>query len=515
MTKKIIRNLNFALLFVLFAISGPIQSLNAQPPFGRPGGDPRQEGSSRSGFGRSGFGRSGSGDRGSGSPFGGRGGFSGRPGFGSGSSASGFRGFDPTAMLKRFDRNGDGKIDPNELDERTRGFAGRMLERMGFDPKKPVSINEISKKIEERRGQAGEPQKDPAAEKELAKNFGIPGFSDVDEELPPLVPDFFVDPNSPVLLSGSLESRYEKSIIDQVNRTLQRYDRNRDGVLQNDEIRQGRFTSPPVEQSDLDRDGKLTKAELAERYVARSGGRGRIEKGKSKKSTSRSTPDSSSGSSRGFSFRFGRRGDERRGDERREGERKEDREDRKSDRSSDSRKSSSSTRSYTRRSSSSGSDKIVRYAKSILSQNDVDKDGFLSKDECENIKSVSMKSDTDGDGKVSLDELMVVFGAQPGSSASRRSKDNRNNPYLIRNDADKNAEADRDFRELDKNVDGQIQMHEFAKSWTDEIAEQFIDLDQDNNGVVTLSEWTKGGGLRSSRSRSGTGSSSRYSRSGR
>ena len=228
-------NHGFILFFGVFFVCASADLLHAQPPFGR-GGDSRD----------------------------------GRPPFGGSSSggSGGYRGFDPTSMLKRLDRNGDGRIDPNELDERTKAFTGRMFERMGLDPNKPVSIADITKRIEERRREREEGEKkEEKKEEDVSKTFGIPGFDDVSEALPPMVPDFFLDPDSPLLLAGSIDNRYEKSILDQVDRTLRSYDRNRDGVLDNEEIRRGRFSNPPVEESDLDRDGKLSKVELAERYV--------------------------------------------------------------------------------------------------------------------------------------------------------------------------------------------------------------------------------------------------------
>ena len=77
---------------------------------------------------------------------------------------------------------------------------------------------------------------------------------------------------------------------------------------------------------------------------------------------------------------------------------------------------------------------------------------------------------------------------------------------------DRSSEADRDFQKLDTNTDGLIQMHEFTKEWTDDLAENFAKLDSNNDGVVTVKEWSKGGGLKSSRSRSSRSYRSRSER---
>lgn len=471
-------------LLIVFLLSDTLQ---AQPPGGSPFGgfDRGRGGFDRGGFDRGGF------DRGRD-----RGGFD-RGGFDRGGSDRGdwFSRMDPSAMLRRADRNGDGRVDPSEVDERFKGFTSRMLERYGFDPNKPVSLDALSKKYQETRGEEDKDKK----EEDVAKTFGIPGFDDVEEALPPLVPDFYLQPNSPLLLSGSLETRYEKSILDQVDRTLRSYDRNRDGVLDNSELSRGRFTSPPVEESDLDKDGKLSKVELAERYVARSGGRGRIEKGNTSSTSSR------------------------RSDPRRSFSREERKDEKRSDSRSTSSRSSSSRSSSSRSGSSSSSsrnDKIVSYAQSILKKYDKNEDGILDKSESESIRSLPSGADKDKDGNITIDELVAGFGGTPsssgGSRSRSRSRSSNNNPYIVKTGGDRAEEADRDFQELDKNVDGLIQMHEFAREWSNDKAENFAELDNNNDGVVTISEWSKGGGLRSSRSssRSSRTSGSSYRSSG-
>ena len=215
------------LLLVFLTLIGFSSTAWAQPPspFGR-GGDQGRGGfdRGRGGFdrGRGGFDRGGfdrGGDRG-------RGGFDrGRGGFdrGGGNRGDWFSRMDPSAMLRRADRNGDGRVEPNEIDERFRGFTNRMLEQYGFDPKKPVKLDDLSKKFQQRQNGNSDNKK----EEDVSITFGIPGFDDVEENLPPLVPDFYLQPNSPLLLAGSLESRYDRSILDQVDRTLRSYDRNR------------------------------------------------------------------------------------------------------------------------------------------------------------------------------------------------------------------------------------------------------------------------------------------------
>ncbi len=384
---------------------------------------------------------------------------------------------DPSEMLRRADKNGDGKVEPSEIDERFRGFTNRLIERYGMDPKKTVVLDTIKKKFEKMRD-GGAPKK----EEDISVTFGIPSFDEFADEEPAMVPDFYLSEESVVLQSGSLESRYEKSILTQVDRALQVNDKNRDGVIDSDEIRRGQWQRP-ASDSDLNKDGKLTKVELAERYVKNSGGRGRIEKGKT---SSRSARSSSSGA------------------------RSSTKKPASSGRSSFSRSSSERSSSSRKSSSSSKDDKITSYAKRMIEKYDKNKNGKLDGAEVSGVRSLPRNADKDGDKVISLDEMIVAYGGKSrgaSSSSSSPAKNIANNPYLIPKGSELSQGADSDFQKLDRNLDGLVQMHEFAKSWTDELASSFGKLDANNDGHVSVEEWKKGGGSRS------TKSSSRYSRS--
>lgn len=103
-------------------------------PQGRGGGPPDRGGGGDRG-GRGGRGGRDGGDRGGRGGFGGRGG-PGMPG-----------GFDPSAMFTRMDRNEDGKLEPEEVDER---FRGRMYERLGLDPNQTVNLDDLRARFQER-----------------------------------------------------------------------------------------------------------------------------------------------------------------------------------------------------------------------------------------------------------------------------------------------------------------------------------------------------------------------------
>jgi hypothetical protein len=259
-------------------------SVMAQPPDmggrwdrgDRGGGDRGGDRGGRGGEegGRSRFGMSFGGGMG-GSPFGGGmggspfgGGMGGSP-FGGGMGGpmgGGMGGFDPSAMLARFDRNGNKMLDPDE----TQGPAGFFLQRMAqsnpkIDLSKPIPLETIAGEFDrmrqERMGMGGESfggaptDQEPTGPKPLVPTFGIPTTLGT-------VPGFGTQ-------SGG-EAPVEVTTRDlrEAEDRMGRYDRNADGFLSAEEIGGGRWGDDPM-QFDRNRDGKLSKEELAVRYAKR------------------------------------------------------------------------------------------------------------------------------------------------------------------------------------------------------------------------------------------------------
>lgn len=211
--------------------------LAAQPPFGRGG----PSGGDRGG-------------RGGGSPFGGgdRGGDRGRSGF------------DPGAMLQRFDRNGNGTIDMDERD----GFAGMMLQRFAsanprIDISKPVPLSTLTEEFQRMRGGGSSPSSGRSSSTTPAS-----------DEPALLVPDFSLDyvPELPPgfgAVSEKFSVKVEERDLKEAEERMRRYDRSpTDGKLSRDELRSGRWSDDPL-QYDRNKDGFLTAAELAVRYANR------------------------------------------------------------------------------------------------------------------------------------------------------------------------------------------------------------------------------------------------------
>lgn len=232
-------------------------ALVAQPPGGFPGGGfPGGPG----GGGPPGMGFGGGGPPGMG--FGGGGDRGGRGGGGWGGGAPG-GGFDPSQFISRMDTNGNGSIDPEEA----QGPARFMLERMArnnpkIDLSKPIPISVITESFQQmRNGGGGGPGGDNG------------GDETVDTGPATLVPTFGIKVDkSPVPGFGASGSKMAIKVEDRDLREaedrVRRYDKNNDGMLEESELKEARWAESPM-QWDRNKDGKLSKQEVALRYARR------------------------------------------------------------------------------------------------------------------------------------------------------------------------------------------------------------------------------------------------------
>ncbi len=244
-------------------------SVMAQPPFG--GGQSPGFGGGPPGGTRGG--PPGGGDRG-GPPGGGdRGGRGGSPT--GGPPGGGDRGgFDPAAMLGRLDANGNGSIDPDEM----QGPARFMLDRLARDnpeiasamaASKPISLSKITKTIEKLRGDSG-----GSSNSNSNNNSGNSSASSKPKEPEPLVPGFGIKKEPALILgfgvdgSQAVAVKVEERDLKEAAERMQRYDNNKDGILDEKEIKDGRWSDNPM-QFDRNGDKKLTTQELAVRYAKR------------------------------------------------------------------------------------------------------------------------------------------------------------------------------------------------------------------------------------------------------
>ena len=380
------------------------------------------------------------------------------------------QGFSMEGYLKRKDVNQNGKIEPEEMSENTKN----QLTKMGFDPKKSVSISKVKSKFNKAKTTAA---KKTARSNTVAK---VPGFG-VSEESKATVSDFSFNSSSKVG-TKSAPVKYSSKVMEQVESTLQRYDRNKDGSLDRTEMRSARWGSPAPETNDLNKDGRLSRDELAKRYAGR-------EQYYASRSNSSAATSKDAEADRA----------------RREKERERWRSSgRTSSTSSASRYSSSSARSSSRPVTSSAAapkvdrSKYLKYAQSLVENYDKDKDGKLSKTEVKAMRRPPVGADVDKDGFITENELVdSLSGAnksKTASSTASKSSTKSSSRYSSRSSSGSSRTASRtgagSFEKLDSNSDNQVQMHEYSEEWDDEMVAEFYAKDKNSDGVITLKEWS-------------------------
>jgi Ca2+-binding EF-hand superfamily protein len=168
------------------------------------------------------------------------------------------------------DTNGNGSLDPEEV----QGPARFMLERMArnnpkIDMSKPIPISVLTESIQQMRGGA------PGGGGGWGGPWGGAGGDDESVDIPSktLVPGFGVRlERTPVPGFGSAGALSAIQVDDRDRRDaderMRRYDKNNDGSLDGDEIKEARW-SDSLAQWDRNRDGKLSRDEVAARYARR------------------------------------------------------------------------------------------------------------------------------------------------------------------------------------------------------------------------------------------------------
>lgn len=399
--------------------------------------------------------------------------------FGGGGGGSGRdrrrEGYDPAEMLKGMDGNKNGLIDPSEVSGRSRMFIDRAAEKAGLDKAKAMPIDKLlpamqaaSEEYRKQReagggGERGGPGGPPAASPMSSPSTPRPstGFGGPASTTPTASSSGFGSPSGRAGSIISLESKFDQSVIDYVNGTLLReQDKNGDGNIDKNEWVNGNWSkSNPPENSDLNKDGKLSREELCYRI---SKSRGIAVKGEVASSSSSGPP---SGGSPGFS-------------------------------------ASASL-------SSSGGDRTKRYAEGLLREHDKNKDGMLQRDEWKDMKTEHQGADSNGDGTITLEELSTRISAYSSGGASSTPLSSSSGPGYggkFRGASDKSAATTKKsyrfltpterlpkgmpdwFIKSDADGDGQIMMAEYSTSWTDSTVAEFAKLDLDGDGIIVPSE---------------------------
>jgi Ca2+-binding EF-hand superfamily protein len=162
------------------------------------------------------------------------------------------------------DTNGNGSIDPEEA----QGPARFMLDRMArnnpkIDLSKPIPISVITEAFQQMRN-GGSPGGGPGGDMndesvDAGPSTLVPTFGIKIDKAPP--PGFGA--------SGAKSAiKVEDRDLREAEDRVRRYDKNSDGMLDETELKEARWSEPPL-QWDRNKDGKLSKQEVAARYARR------------------------------------------------------------------------------------------------------------------------------------------------------------------------------------------------------------------------------------------------------
>ena len=319
--------------------------------------------------------------------------------------------------LERLDVDEDGEIDAEEVTPLARPFLERILRssrRRDLDElfEKPISIERLQEEARRyfaiRNGVSGRDVR-PRGERTV-KSFG----RDDDESL---VPAFGL---------SKIRFPYTQDDLDFADRTLRSHDHNKDGFIDREEAKDEDWTHRDPFADDLNKDDRLSRMEMAQRYARR-----------------RLLSDAAE--------EFWRRS-----------ERAEDM-NRRSDR--DDRDGRDDRSEWWRR---GGSDYWL--TASLMGRFDANRNGRLESSEASSLNIPVGRIDVDRDGEISRDELYAHIAS-------------------VQNEAGGLSEGlPAWFYEYDTDKDGQVAMSEYLAEWSYPKKEEFLSLDTNGDGLLTASE---------------------------
>lgn len=321
--------------------------------------------------------------------------------------------------VRRLDSNGNGYIEPSELSPQSRSFFERFARDSGIDLNRTNTIGRLEEAARRYFESRNRDSSSNAPAPQSAST--VKGFEPDDRRV--IVPDF-----------GSTKVRYPytKEHLNSGQEMLSRFDRNRDGVLTFDEIDPNRWRGPSPQDCDLDRDGKLTLVELAQRYARREALDKQDEMIRrfetNRNAAMAALPSMPALDERG-SYEQGPRGVSQ------------------ADRGS----------------------RALAY--SLVERFDTNKNGTLESREMGTVGIDIAKVDLDRDGRVDRNELTAYLFQE-----------------MEREGNDLSDLLPTWFFERDLNNDRQVEMAEFADAWDDAKAEEFTVYDTNGDGIITPDE---------------------------
>ncbi len=314
--------------------------------------------------------------------------------------------------LERLDRDEDGEVEPEEITPLARPYLERIMRasRMSIDRDNDIDdLQEAARRYYAQ--QNGSSDRSVRARGEsTVKPFG----TDDDE---PMVPEFGLP---------EVKYPYTQDDLDFADRTLRSNDRNRDGYIDRREATRERWTHRNPFDDDLNKDERLSRLELAQRYARRR------------------LLDQASDELRQKAWRTG---GEAQPSNRRDG----------NDRRDDSQWWRSGGSSFW-------------LTASVLGRFDLNKNGRLEAHEQKELGIPIGQIDIDRDGEVSRTELHAYLAP-------------------LQEEAGQLAEGIPGwFYELDADDDRQVSMSEFISEWTEERMTEFTSLDLNADGLLTADE---------------------------
>ena len=312
--------------------------------------------------------------------------------------------------LEKLDRNQNGEIDPEEITPLARPYLERLAKSRRMSMGRAYDIGRWQEAARIyfalQNGVAGEriePDSEasvksfvPDAETELVPEFGLP----------------------------AVKFPYIQADLDEADRTLKRSDRNRDGYIDRAESEKAVWTHRQPFEEDLNKDDRLSRLELAQRYARR-----RL----------------LSGASDELVRKAGRVGNGIQPVTRQEPKRDE-------------------SNQWWRRG------REYYLTSTVLGRFDKNRNGRLEKDETVSLGFPPGKIDIDRDGELSREELHAYL------------------MELQEEVGDLGEGLPGWFFELDENRDEQIAMVEFTTEWTAEKIAEFASYDGNGDGLLTASE---------------------------
>lgn len=312
--------------------------------------------------------------------------------------------------LERLDVDGDGEVEPEEITPLARPFLEQITRssRMSIDRDNDIEdLQEAARRYHaQKNGVSG--RRVRATGESSVKPFG----PDPDS---PLVPEFGL---------GEMKFPYTQDDLDFADRTMDSHDRNNDGYIDRAEAARERWTHRDPFDDDVNKDDRLSRLELAQRYARRR------------------LLDRASDELRKKAWRTG-------------GEIRKVTRDR--DRRNDSQ--------WWRRGGNS-----YWLSASVLGRFDDNKNGRLESQESQSLGLPAEQIDINRDGDLSRDELQAYLSELQEETGGL----SEGIPGW--------------FYELDADRDKQVSMSEFTSDWSAASLQEFSSLDLNADGLLTASE---------------------------